>query len=161
MYSAKPGFPRPSRQKQIPSSGASRPFALYEKRDKRGVGAKTHDHVQYDGLSSYDAVARDKLINCTKIHEFLREWDGAFWNVVRVRCVGDDPVITVWINGFQINTFKANAIDLREKNPVHIGAIENFVVHPSGRIAVVVHAMSHEDSEFLLREIRIATVVTN
>ena len=148
------GFPKSA-------AGASRPFTLYKKREQRGVGAKTHYHVQYDGRPSYDSVARDKLINCSNIHEFLREWDGAFWNVVRVRCVGDDPVITVWINGFQVNKFKANTIDLREKNPAHIGAIENFAANPSGRVGVVVHATTHDEPEFLLREVRIAKAVAD
>ena len=142
------GFPKSA-------AGASRPYMLYQLREKRGVGAKTHFHIHYDGRFNYDAVTRDKLLECSKLNEFLREWDGGFWNVVRVRCVGADPKITVWINGFLVSKFDARTVVMDEKNPAHVGAVENYAVHPSGRIGFAIHSAQHEEPEFLLRELRI------
>jgi len=134
---------------------ASRPFALFETREKRGVGATTHYHVHYDGRLNYDAVTRDKFLECASLNEFLKEWDGAGWNLVRVRCVGAEPEVTVWISGFLVRKFKPSTVVLREKNPVHIGAIENRAVHSEGRVGFVVHSMLDSESEFLLRELRV------
>ncbi len=142
------GFPKSA-------TGASRPFMLYETREERGVGAGTHFHLQYDGRFNYDAVTRDKLLQCCRLGDFLKEWDGAFWNIVRIRCAGPDPEITVWINGFQISQFNASKVVMSEKNPAHVGTIENYKVHPSGPIAFALHAARHEDSQFLLREVRV------
>jgi len=143
------GFPKSA-------AGASRPFMLYETRKKEGVGASTHYHVQYDGRFNYDALTRDKLLECCQLNEFLNEWDGAYWNVVKVRCVGAVPEITVWVNGFMVSRFNAKSVVMQQKNPDHIGTIENFAVHPSGRIGFAVHSTQSEETEFLLRELRIA-----
>ena len=148
------GFPKST-------AGASRPFTLHETHEERGVGENIHYHIQYDGRSHYDAVAQDGLLEGVKLNEFLREWDGAFWNIVRARCVGVDPEVTVWINGFLISKFKANTIVLQEKNPIHIGAIKNFVSHPTGRIGFAVHSLEHEEPTFLLREVGMKQVVIN
>ena len=142
------GFPKSA-------AGASRPFMLYETREERGVGAGAHFHLQYDGRFNYDAVTRDKWLQCCQLIDFLKEWDGAFWNIVRIRCAGPYPEITVWINGFQIGQFNASAVVMSEKNPAHVGTIENYEVHPSGRIGFSLHATLHEQSEFLLREVRV------
>ena len=148
------GFPKST-------AGASRPYSLRENREKRGVGATTHYHIQYEGRPSHNGIAHNKLLECAQLSEFLREWDGGFWNIVRVRCVGVDPEITLWINGFLISKFEANTVVLREKNPAHIGAIENYEVHSSGNIGFVVHSMKAENPEFLLREIRIMKLDEN
>ncbi len=75
--------------------------------------------------------------------------------------MGTDPEITFWINDFLISKFKANTAVLREKNPTHIGAIENYEVHPSGGIGFVVHSMKHEKPEFLVREVRVLKLDKN
>lgn len=144
------GFPKSA-------TGASRPFMLFETREKRGVGANTHYHVQFDGRSNYeDATTRDKLLACCTLADFLREWDGGFWNIVKIRCVGADPEITVWINGFLINRFQAKSVALREKNPTKVGAIENYTVRSSGRIGFALHAVESDQSKFQLRQIRVS-----
>ena len=145
------GFPKSA-------AGASRPFMILETREQRGVGESLHYHIQYDGRFNYDALSEDKLLECCRVNEFLTEWDGAYWNVVKVRCVGADPEITVWVNGFKINRFKAKSIALQQKKPDHLGAIENFVVYPSGRIGFAVHSMPSAETKFLLREIRITAI---
>ncbi|MCF7765009.1 MAG: DUF1080 domain-containing protein [Verrucomicrobia bacterium] len=142
------GFPKAD-------GAASRPFKLHETREERGVGAAAHHHLQYEGRFNYDAIARDNLIQCCKLGEFLTEWDSAFWNVVRIRCSGPNPEITVWINGFQVNRFHANEVKMSDPNPAHMGAMEHFVMHPAGRIGFAVHSTQEEAPGFLLREIRV------
>ena len=145
------GFPKSA-------TGASRPYVVVETREQRGVGATLHEHIQFDGIVNYDGVSEDKLLECCKLTEFLNEWDGAYWNLVKVRCVGADPEITVWINGFQINRFKASSVSMQQEKPDHLGAIKNFVVHPSGRIGFSVHSKPSVDTNFLLRELRVTKV---
>ncbi|MCP4190206.1 MAG: DUF1080 domain-containing protein [Planctomycetaceae bacterium] len=145
------GFPKSA-------THASRPFVIVETREQRGVGAATHHHVQFDGRVNYDGVSGDRLLDCCKLSEFLNEWDGAYWNLVKVRCVGADPEITVWINGFKVNRFKANSVCMQQKKPDHLGAIENFAVHPSGHIGFSVHSKQSAETSFLLRELRITAV---
>lgn len=145
------GFPKST-------AGASRPFTLHETREQRGVGESLHYHIQYDGRFHYDAVAQDQLLESVKLNDFLREWDGAFWNIVRVRCVGSEPEVSIWINGFPISKFKANTVDLQEKRPDHIGSVENFAMLPSRSIGFVVHSMRHEEPQFLLRDVRVKIV---
>jgi Domain of Unknown Function (DUF1080) len=142
------GFPKSA-------AGGSRPFMLYETREERGVGASAHFHLQYDGRFNYDAITRDKLLQCCQLIDFLKEWDGAFWNILRIRCAGPGPEITVWINSFQISQFNASAVVMSAKNPAHVGTIENYEVHPSGRIGFALHAALHQEPEFLLREVRV------
>ncbi|MDG2384546.1 MAG: DUF1080 domain-containing protein [Pirellulaceae bacterium] len=142
------GFPKSA-------TGASRPFLVVESREQRGVGAATHDHVQFDGRVNYDGLSRDKLLDCCKLSEFLNEWDGAYWNLVKVRCVGSDPEITVWINGFKINRFKASSVSMQEEKPDHLGAIDKFVVHPSGHVGFSIHSKQSAETNFLLREVRV------
>ncbi len=64
------GFPKSA-------AGASRPFMLYQTREEQGVGATAHFHIQYDGRVNYDAVARDKLLQCCTLGDFLNAWDGS------------------------------------------------------------------------------------
>lgn len=142
------GFPKSAAE-------ASRPFTLHQTQEERGVGESLHHHIQYDGRFHYDAVAQDKLLKSCQLNEFLREWDGAFWNIVRVRCIGEDPEITLWINGFQISKFVASTNDLQKEIPDHIGSLESFAVHPSGHIAFTVHSLPKVEPQFLLREVRI------
>jgi hypothetical protein len=136
------GFPRSA-------AGSSKPFMLFETRETRGVGKDRHHHIQYDGrLNADHAPASDHLLEHCRIDEFLREWDGAFWNIVKIRCVGAEPEITVWINGFLISRFQA------------IGAIAKSKVHPSGRLGFAIHAAPSEDAVFELRELRIDAVTS-
>jgi hypothetical protein len=44
---------------------------------------------------------------------------------------------------------------LSAKNPAHVGTIENYRVHPSGRIGFALHAALHEEPQFLMREVRV------
>ena len=142
------GFPKSA-------TAASRPFMLYETRQEHGVGIDTHIHLQYDGRFNYDAVARDELLQCSQLSDFLNEWDGGFWNIVKIRCVGREPVITFWINGFQVSKFNAQSVAMSEKVPAHIGAIKNYTVYPSGHIGFALHCAQVEKPSLLLRELRV------
>lgn len=142
------GFPKSA-------AGATRPFMLYETREERGVGAGAHVHVQFDGRSDDDALGRGGLLQCGTLGDFLNAWDGAFWNLVRVRCVGGDPEVTLWINGFQVCGFKASGVAMTESNPPPVGAVEGWVVHSSGRIGFALHSAPPGEPGLLLREVRV------
>lgn len=135
--------------------GASRPFMLYEIREERGVGAEAHLHLQYDGRLNDDAAAHESSLHPCDLREFLKEWDAASWNLVKIRCIGSKPEVLVWINGFLICRFNASRVPMSEANPSHLGAIEKYVVHPSGRIGFAVHSSKLDAPGLLLREIHV------
>ena len=137
------------------SQGSCRPFSLHETRTKIGFGKTERDRLQYDGRFEYDGVGKGKLLEICQLHEFLKEWDGAYWNVVKVRCVGAEPLVTVWVNGFLICRFNAATVTLDHQNPVPIGGVEKYVINLAGRIGFVVHSTGSEEPNFLSREIKI------
>ncbi|MFT4546718.1 MAG: hypothetical protein ACI8XO_002378 [Verrucomicrobiales bacterium] len=136
-------------------AGCCGPFSLYETRITHGIGKGATFTIQYDGRIGYDGIAKDNLLEVCGLREYLTEWDGAYWNLVRVRCVGDKPIVTVWINGLLVCRFDAGTVSMQQKNPVQIGGIEKFLVNPEGRIGFEVHSTTSEKPEFLLREVRL------
>jgi hypothetical protein len=67
--------------------------------------------------------------------EFLRVWRWRDWNEFRIRCVGEDPVLTVWINDLLIAECDTATLprDLYDPPAVHA------LLGRAGRIALEVH----------------------
>lgn len=142
------GFPKSS-------SGTCSPLTLHETRTTIGFGKNESYRLQYDGRLEFDGIAVGKLLEICKLPEFLREWDGAYWNVVKVRCVGPEPIVTVWVNEFLICRFHAETVSRQQKNPNPIGGIKTYRVNPEGRIGFALHSTGPDDPVFALREIRL------
>lgn len=71
------------------------------------------------------------------IEDFLKAWKLDDWNTVRVRCVGEIPIIETWINGVRIAKFDTNKLGN------HIGNFDpQFLkerLGSQGHIALEVH----------------------
>ncbi|MFD2257834.1 DUF1080 domain-containing protein [Luteolibacter algae] len=71
---------------------------------------------------SYDAVEKDGLLYAIDASGWNKMWKTDDWNRIRIRCVGDAPHITTWINGVKVmemdgTTYKARSLkDETEKN---------------------------------------------
>jgi hypothetical protein len=67
--------------------------------------------------------------------EFLAVWRWRDWNEFRIQCVGEDPVLTVWINGLLIAECDTATLppDLYDPPAVHA------LLGRAGRIALEVH----------------------
>lgn len=46
----------------------------------------------------FSQAKRDLLTRAASLEEFLAVWNWDDWNTFRIRCVGEIPVVTVWIN---------------------------------------------------------------
>ncbi len=67
--------------------------------------------------------------------DWVKAWKLGDWNTAKVRCVGNPPAITTWINGVKVNEFDGSTFDdpkYDRKNLVELLGNE-------GRIAVQVH----------------------
>ncbi|WP_010134939.1 3-keto-disaccharide hydrolase [Ochrovirga pacifica] len=68
----------------------SRPIRLYKENGK--VIAK----------DIYDGKQRDRLNHSVKAAEWNKLWKQDSWNHIKIRCVGNQPILTTWINGVKI-----------------------------------------------------------
>ena len=78
-----------------------RPFNLFGQLDDRGAlrGVKTKPDDRPV------AWKPDYLLHSATPEEWLRSWRIGQWNTLRVRCAGEYPRITTWINGTRLADF--------------------------------------------------------
>ena len=67
--------------------------------------------------------------------QFLDAWKVGEWNAARIRCVGTNPVITVWINQLQVCEFNGETCTL----PAYDKDRVSKLLGPRGSIALQVH----------------------
>ena len=74
------------------------PFALDAVRDAdgRAVGLRGDDPAT--SVEPFTAAKRAMLTKSTHLEDFLSTWRFGDWNEFRIRCVGAQPRVTVWIN---------------------------------------------------------------
>ncbi|MFV0252608.1 MAG: DUF1080 domain-containing protein [Beutenbergiaceae bacterium] len=74
------------------------PFALDAVRDEAGnaIGLRADDPAT--SVEPFSQAKRDMLIQAADVDEFLAVWNWGDWNEFRIRCVGELPHTTVWIN---------------------------------------------------------------
>jgi hypothetical protein len=78
------------------------PFAIRAVRDGNGavIGIEADDIAT--SLEPVTQEKIDRLSYAADVRDFLKIWRWQGWNELRIRCVGDLPVITTWINGLKI-----------------------------------------------------------
>lgn len=78
------------------------PFALVSARNERGeiIGLAADDPATSAEPVTQEKI--DRLGYAADVTDFLRVWRFDEWNELRIRCVGDLPVITTWVNGLKI-----------------------------------------------------------
>lgn len=74
------------------------PFALDAVRDAdgRAVGLRGDDPAT--SVEPFTTAKRAMLTKSTHLEDFLSAWRFGDWNEFRIRCVGAQPRVTVWIN---------------------------------------------------------------
>ena len=82
---------------------------------------------------------RAKVSDATTYEQFRRVWNVNGWNRFRVRCVGENPVLTAWVNDLKIGTLDSTDTGIPGYDPAiikqrggsrgHIG----LEVHENGR----------------------------
>ncbi|MEK6236161.1 MAG: sulfatase-like hydrolase/transferase, partial [Planctomycetales bacterium] len=114
----------------------TRPFSLMgEVNDGQLVKLKANDH--------YDAERRDGLVHACRGEDFLKAWKINDWNRVRVRCVGEQPDVTIWVNDLktcemQSKSFRAKH-PLKPEIPAYDAAKVGELLGDNGRIGLQIH----------------------
>ncbi len=117
------------------------PFAVRGVWDEAGriVGIEADEFE-----TSLEPVTPDKIDRLTyaaSVEDFLAIWKWDDWNEFRIRCVGELPVITTWINGLKIAELDTASIDVENYDPA---AVREFL-GTRGHLALEVH---DNDSRF-------------
>lgn len=119
------------------------PFALDVARDRQGNPEALRQDDQATSIEPFHQGKRELLTRCTDIESFLKVWKFLDWNEFKVRCVGEKPLVTVWINGLEVA--QINMATLIAPN-YDAEAAADFL-GPEGHIAFEVH-----DNDPLLKE---------
>lgn len=127
------------------ASFSALPFAVRSKRDEHG----TIIGLQPDDVStSAEPVTQekiDRLQYAGRVEDFLEVWRFDDWNEIRIRCVGELPVITTWINGLRIAELDTATLEFPEYDPEAVREL----LGSRGHIALEVH-----DNDALFGEAR-------
>lgn len=111
------------------------PFVLDVRVDAAG---RPDGLVEEDPATTLEPLTADKramLGQAGEVGEFLRSWRWQGWNHLRVRCVGDPPVLTTWVNG----NLTAELDTATIRHPQYdAGRVAGFL-GPSGHLAFEVH----------------------
>jgi len=99
----------------------------------RPVGLRIADDGQAD--STTISHRRRLLRYACDADDFLRVWRWAEWNEVRIRCVGELPRITTWINGLLVAEIDTASISW----PGFDAEMVSQTLGPAGHIALEVH----------------------
>lgn len=81
----------------------ARPFAVSAIQQDGQVTGIEIEGSEADSLQPTKDEDRDLLTYAAAPEEFLSAWRWDDWNEFRIRCVGEFPTITVWINGVKIS----------------------------------------------------------
>lgn len=111
------------------------PFAVRSKCDEAGnvIGLAADDPA-----TSIEPVTQEKINRLSyagRVEDFLAVWKWADWNEIRIRCVGELPVITTWVNGLKIAEIDTAKIDVENYDPE---AVLQYLGR-RGHIALEVH----------------------
>lgn len=111
------------------------PFKIKGKRDVKGrvIGLvnDTPEHSQEP--IKPEQIAR--LSYAAHVNDFLKAWKWGKWNEIRIRVVGDMPVITTWVNGVKISELNTATMQAPNYDPKAIFSL----LGPRGHIALEVH----------------------
>jgi hypothetical protein len=111
------------------------PFAVRSRRDEAGniIGIMADDPAT--SMEPVTQAKIDRLTYAGRVEDFLAVWKWADWNEIRIRCIGELPVITTWINGLKIAEIDAATLDTEHYDPQ---AVLSYL-GPRGHIALEVH----------------------
>ena len=111
------------------------PFALDARRDVDGrpVGLQADDPAR--SLEPFHPAKRAMLTRAADVDEFLTVWRWGEWNDFRVRCIGELPVTTVWVNDLLVAEIDLGRLKAENFDPAAVRA----VLGRRGHIALEVH----------------------
>jgi hypothetical protein len=111
------------------------PFALDVRRDTDGVPVGLQVDDPATSVEPFDATKRAMLTRSAGAEEFLSGWRFGEWNEFTVRCVGERPLTTVWINGLLVAEIDLSRLEAQHYDADAVSA----VLGRRGHIALEVH----------------------
>jgi hypothetical protein len=121
------------------------PFALDATVDADGVPHGLHEETSPDSVEPFSDEKRAMLTRACSADEFLAVWRWADWNAFRIRCVGERPLTTVYVDDLLVAEIDLATLDAPNYDPVAVSR----VLGRAGHIAFEVH-----DNDPLLGEAR-------
>jgi hypothetical protein len=121
------------------------PFALDVTRGADGAATGLRMDDPSTSVEPFTAAKRDMLSRAADIDDFLGAWRWQDWNDFRIRCVGDIPTVTVWINELLVAEIDMASLRAEDYDPAAVSAL----LGRRGHIALEVH-----DNDPLLAEER-------
>ncbi len=111
------------------------PFAITAQLDDDGhpIGLREDDPA--NSAEPFTPAKAELLSYAATLDEFLAAWRWLDWNSLRIRCVGDRPRVTTWINDVMIA--EIDLATLKAPN-YDAGAVADFL-GTTGHIALEVH----------------------
>jgi hypothetical protein len=111
------------------------PFALDAVVDADGAPVGLRGDDPATSVEPFSPAKRELLTEAADLDEFLTAWKWDDWNEFRIRCVGEIPEITVWINGLLVSKIDLAALDAPNYDAPAIWSM----LGTEGRIAFEVH----------------------
>ena len=111
------------------------PFALTAQLDADGHPSGLREDDPRNSAEPFTPAKAELLEYAAPLEDFLSVWRWRDWNSLRIRCVGERPRVTTWINGVKIAE-----IDLATlKAPYYDADAVAALLGASGHIAFEVH----------------------
>lgn len=117
------------------ASFSAAPFTVDAVRDDQGIANGLTIHDPGVGPETTIGDRRGQLTYAVDAEEFRQVWRWADWNDIRVRCVGDLPVLTTWINDLKVAELDMATI----RWPGYDAAAARDLLGDGGHIALEVH----------------------
>lgn len=117
------------------------PYSFTAVRDQQGrpIGLK-----EADPKTAFHPATEEKrrlLAYAAPVEEFLKAWKFGDWNTIKIRCEGELPYLTTWINGTKICAMDASKIEWPGFDKKAVLAR----LGPRGRLALEVHSNGPND----------------
>ena len=111
------------------------PFALDVRRDAGGAPMGLQADDPTTSVEPFHPSKRAMLTRSADVEEFLSVWRWGDWNDFTVRCVGELPLTTVWINSLLVAEIDLSRLQADHYDPTAV----RDVLGRRGHIALEVH----------------------
>jgi hypothetical protein len=111
------------------------PFAIMAAVDENGTAVGLQEDDPATSVEPFSQHKADLLDRAGSVDEFLAAWRFGDWNSLTIRCQGERPRVTTWVNDVLVAEIDLAALDA----PDYDAAAVAELLGPAGHIAFEVH----------------------